>query len=484
MKKIITKAYQAILKHLTGKHPLTDMVLPSTHEQEWVSRATSVLEANDITSVGEMLENISLGITSKVTGLKSDIDLRTTAFPIVRDVIFQIASKADETIYIYVKDTGWEECTAERFNKSVNSPLRNGLVELYIIHNILETSARYSINFWRETAGTIQCKWRAAPIKKINIAARIEYSLNANKQPIDIVYTWVNNNDKDWIKLASAHMDIDELDPDRFAQSDELKYSLRSVFSYAPWINKVYILSNCAPPDWFVESERVMWVKHEDAIEAEYLPLFSSHAIETFINEIDGLSENYIYFNDDVFLSTHVRPNDFFTPYGQSISRLESYGVISNLMQLVESGTAAEWQNAAINGANLIHKHTGHYPSQLHQHAPFAVIKSVFKRLTEEFPKQLETTRRARFRQDTDYSFVSFLYHHFALSKGKAVTLDEEGMIVNPRNMKNFLEKKMYLRKRYFCINDGGGSSRNEKFNSFKNSFLPRRYPIKSPAER
>src|SRR5690606_14736130 len=120
----------------------------------------------------------------------------------------------------------------------------------------------------------------------------------------------------------SFYRDVTSLDMDRFDQSDELKYSLRSVFTYAPWVRNIYVLSNCRPPDWFCSSPKVIWLMHEDVIPDEYLPLFNSHAIECFLHRIPSLADKFIYLNDDFFLTSPVRKTDFFTSSGHSISRM------------------------------------------------------------------------------------------------------------------------------------------------------------------
>ncbi|WEJ12935.1 stealth conserved region 3 domain-containing protein (plasmid) [Sinorhizobium sp. K101] len=302
-------------------------------------------------------------------------------------------------------------------------------------------------------------------------------------EPIDVVYTWVNADDPAWRDLIAPYRDRIKVDHDRFVQYDELKYSIRSLFTFAPWVRKVYIFTNCAPPEWFLPSDRIQWVKHEEVIPKAYLPLFNSHAIETFLHEIPGLSERYIYFNDDVFLSGAVRPTDFFNAYGQSVSRMETSGVLTHLEQRVEAGTAEEWQCAAVNSAKLLFKETGVFPLRLHRHAPHAYQRTVYAELANKFPKELEVTRRARFRQETDYTFTSFLFHHFALWRGKAAHLDEDSMVVRASNYKRFLARKIYSTQRFFCINDGGGSADDADFQRFKKKFLNAHYPFKSPAE-
>ncbi|NTJ43576.1 hypothetical protein G6L28_13290 [Agrobacterium larrymoorei] len=301
---------------------------------------------------------------------------------------------------------------------------------------------------------------------------------------IDVVYTWVSSTDVGWKTLIEQFAAEAVIDNDRFSQDDELRYSIRSLFTFAPWVRNVFIFTNCAPPEWFIESERIRWIMHHEVIPEKYLPLFNSHAIETFLHEIPGLSERYLYFNDDVFLAAPVNPTDFFTSYGQSLSRMEAEGTTHYLRNVVAFENAEGWQSAAVNASALLRDYTGIWPTRLHCHTPHALLKTLYYELTDLFPDELETTRQAKFRAHTDFSITSFLYHHFAFSKGRAIPFYENAMVIRSTNFNRVIKKRDFKKSRFFCINDGGGSAGDVSFRKFKSSFLSRRFPFRSPAER
>lgn len=90
------------------------------------------------------------------------------------------------------------------------------------------------------------------------------------------------------------------------------RYSLRSLETNAPWIRHIYIVTNGQVPSWLDTSNpRVSIIPH-DVIFANHsvLPTFSSLAIEFNLHRIPGLSETFLYFNDDVFLGRPVTPWD------------------------------------------------------------------------------------------------------------------------------------------------------------------------------
>ncbi|KAG9430069.1 N-acetylglucosamine-1-phosphotransferase subunits alpha/beta isoform X1 [Apis mellifera carnica] len=135
--------------------------------------------------------------------------------------------------------------------------------------------------------------------------------------PIDVVYTWVNGSDPVFLKSLKEHVPITDINTaaSRFNDKDELRYSLRSLEKYAPWVRHVYIVTNGQIPSWLdMDNPKVTLVTHEDIfINKSDLPTFSSPAIESNIHRIPGISDKFLYFNDDVMLGAEVWPEDFIT---------------------------------------------------------------------------------------------------------------------------------------------------------------------------
>ncbi|KAH8065067.1 hypothetical protein JL722_1965 [Aureococcus anophagefferens] len=106
----------------------------------------------------------------------------------------------------------------------------------------------------------------------------------------------------------------------RYRDSDELRYSLRSLEKYAPWVRHVYLVTDDQIPWWLdMASDRLTVVPHRKVFartHREFLPVFSSPAIETQLHNIPGLSKRFIYFNDDVMLGAETWPSDFATLRG------------------------------------------------------------------------------------------------------------------------------------------------------------------------
>ena len=136
--------------------------------------------------------------------------------------------------------------------------------------------------------------------------------------PIDIVITWVDGKNTEWLKKFNLYVgeknrkDID-CEENRYYDTGLLKYWFRGIEKCAPWVNKVYFVSDNQIPDWLnTANSKLVIVSHTDYIPSKYLPTFSSHPIELNFHKIAGLSEHFIYFNDDMFLLNPTSPDYFF----------------------------------------------------------------------------------------------------------------------------------------------------------------------------
>jgi hypothetical protein len=133
--------------------------------------------------------------------------------------------------------------------------------------------------------------------------------------PIDIVITWVDGNDAEWLaekKKYTAGTNTDDR-VSRYRDWDNLHYIFRGIEKFAPWVNKVFFVTWGHLPKWLnKEHPKLRIVNHKDYIPAEYLPTFNTNPIELNFHRIKELSEHFIYFNDDIFLLKSTKPKDFF----------------------------------------------------------------------------------------------------------------------------------------------------------------------------
>lgn len=138
---------------------------------------------------------------------------------------------------------------------------------------------------------------------------------NISDNPIDFVIPWVDGSDPEWIAKKQSYSTHTEGDANnnRFRDWGTLRYFFRGVEKFAPWVHRVYFISDGQVPDWMNTScEKLVIVDHKDYIPAQYLPTFSSHPIELNLHRIKDLSEQFVYFNDDMFLLRPVKKENFF----------------------------------------------------------------------------------------------------------------------------------------------------------------------------
>lgn len=280
--------------------------------------------------------------------------------------------------------------------------------------------------------------------------------------PVDIVYTWVNKDDSDWVSLWNTSFPDTPFDPDRFSSKDELKYSLRSVCKFLPWFNTIYVVSNCKKPDWLIEHPKLVWVDHKDIFPVQdALPTFNSHAIEACLHKISGLNERFIYLNDDMFVNSPSYYTDFYDHQGRTVVHLEPYGMVyaNN-----DFDPTKDYLSPSINCQRLIKNIFPFYTAtKLHKHSPYSLRKSVMEEIENRLSQEFEITRLAKLRTPDDINTTSFLYHHYSLASGKAIESEFTYLIVRPSNIRNLTAAKARTYK-YLCFNDGDGSSEDNKY--------------------
>lgn len=311
----------------------------------------------------------------------------------------------------------------------------------------------------------------------------------ARARPVDAVYTWVNHADPTWAALYARHipgsagLQGDASALSRFHSNDELRYSLRSLAENLPWVRRIYVLSNCAPPDWLdLAQDRLCWIPHETVIPLEYLPTFNSHVIESCLHRIPGLSEQFLYINDDVFIAKSLEKSEFFTDAGASRAFLDPYGMVSGPVVAGEP----DYLNAARNSAALIRAALGYVPTQLHQHTVFALRQSVLADIENHWPNEISALRQRKFRSPQDLNIVSFLYHHYGIGTGGAVESHATTAFIKSQDVRwrSQLMQTADNNLETFCINEGGSEAPAWGWHNTVETFLKRRFTQPAQWER
>ena len=328
------------------------------------------------------------------------------------------------------------------------------------------------------------------------------------KIQIDFVVLWLDSNDpkwqKDYEKYSSQSRQGKEIV--RFRDHDTFKYWFRAVEKYAPWVHKVFLITNGKFPDWInKDCKKLELVEHSEYIPHHLLPTFNSCVIELFLNNIKGLSEHFVYFNDDFYLNAPVTPDYFFkdglpcdnnkescfnvpiyTPknrFGITLAMLESIGIINFYFN--------RWKTVCQSPKRWFGIHlglTGIIMSILltkqrlfigftNYHIEQAFLKSTYDEVWAKVGDLL-LDNCSRFRSDTSINQYIFRYWQLASNK------------FSPRNKKRkffFLERKEVLKDLEYtlmnedcisyCLNDSVFCS-DEDYIYIKNN-LQRLYEIK-----
>lgn len=311
-------------------------------------------------------------------------------------------------------------------------------------------------------------------------------------RPVDAVFTWVDHEDPDWQALYRAYRPEaetaaatagDAASGTRFHNNDELRYALRSIWRNLPWINHVHVLSNCPPPAWLDPGhERISWVRHEEIIPARFLPTFNSHVIESFLHHLPELTGTFIYLNDDFLVMRPKRPDAFFSLAGQSVARLEGYGMVAGLVRAEDP----DYLNAARNSQALLRDTLGFAATQLHGHVPYALIGPVMAEIEARFAGPIEAFRGNRFRAPGDLNIASFLYHHYALATGRALPAASSEVLVQCQDFgwRDRLATADRREHDFVCINEGGAEPPPAGWHAEIRRHMTRWFPQPAPWER
>lgn len=227
--------------------------------------------------------------------------------------------------------------------------------------------------------------------------------------PIDIIVTWVDEKDSDWLKqkqncLKKQKIEASSNSNIRFESWDNLKYWFRAVEKFMPWFhNIIFVTYGHAPGFLDVQHPKLKVVKHSDYIPREYLPTFNSNTIEMNFHRISQLSENFIIFNDDLFPLQPIEENYYFKDDQvcdeavENIITTAAFGPVANMARYT-----------AINNMFIINKHFNKREVQK---------KSWNKWYCEDYEERLERTKSLEYW----YDFPGFYDPHMASAMKKSV---------------------------------------------------------------
>lgn len=307
---------------------------------------------------------------------------------------------------------------------------------------------------------------------------------------VDVVYTWVDGDDEEWLAARDARITALGGTPDRRASGasryrsrDELRYSMRSIHLFAPWVRRIHLVTAGQVPDWLDTShEQVRVVDHRDILPASALPTFSSHAIETALHRVPDVAEHFVYVNDDVFLGRPRRKEHFFTPGGQYAAFVADHRAIG-----LPGTDDRPYLSAAQNNRRVLAEAFGVSITQTMVHSPHPQRRTTLEEIAARFPAEVDATAHAPFRSPTDLSLLSSFAQSYGLVTGQAYRAGAHHGYVDLGHQQLPVQLRQMLKRDrdFFCVADNLLSAFDtERADGLLMDFLREYYPIAAPWER
>jgi hypothetical protein len=281
--------------------------------------------------------------------------------------------------------------------------------------------------------------------------------------PIDVVYTWVDDQDPAWRERRAAALaargatalNREAANLSRFISRDELRYSLRSLAAYAPWVRHIWLVTAGQVPCWLdTDHPRITVVDHREIFDARgRLPTFNSHAIESQLHHIDGLSEHFLYVNDDVFFGRPVLPAQFFHSNGIAHYFMSKAHVDPGPVGMDDPPVLA----AGKNNRRIIQEAFGRTLTQKMKHVPHPLRRSVLGEIEERFGSEVTETAGHSFRDPRDISVPSALHHYYGYLTGRSIPGEIRYTYTDLADRETPYRLRRMLSERgadVFCLND------------------------------
>lgn len=329
---------------------------------------------------------------------------------------------------------------------------------------------------------------------------------------VDMVYSWIDGDNPIVVEQINYWRQKDgglgsATSANRFKTMDELRYSLRSVKLYAPWIRNVYIItSHHIIPEWF---DKEIGARHgiyfiDDSQLLPEVPVFNSLAKESVKHLIPGLRERYLYMNDDLFFGSSTTLSDFLFEDGKAKMFLEpdnfvsgdppldtsdyfSYGLHCTrrlLIIAIEEGIISLKRPHCLEEQKFLERSFD--KMQLKKHTPDIHFVSEDKLKWKTFPEHFMRTAKGKFRQ-TDQIYDNTLFdNYWKLARDKARPSDIsyaylyiKGDLAAEEFVYDHIRRE---RPKVFCVNDGIVGEENKSVAMLK-AFLEEYFPEPAPWE-
>lgn len=311
---------------------------------------------------------------------------------------------------------------------------------------------------------------------------------NVNDIDVDMVFTYVNGYDPEFIKLKNKYINNKNKKhyPDiRTKGIDEIILSVNSVIKYIPWIRTIFIVTNNQIPPIhkkLIKSGKVVIIDHETIIEKKYLPTFNSDTIESYLHNIPGLSEIFLYNNDDMMHFDYVDRSDIYKIENEKIriKTIDSYHKYYKFFNYNNKMLSQLMTWLVTNVSKIENMNLSHIQPQMHNfqrilyttvfllkikpklrlvnnHHTKILRKSTLKYIEDNYSNKLEEIRIQRFRGINYIKYLFFAMNIDNILNNNIIINNSTGVYVKHFTYCNYKENIFddVLKKhpKFVCLN-------------------------------
>ena len=270
-------------------------------------------------------------------------------------------------------------------------------------------------------------------------------------EKIDAVITWVDGSEPNYKLKLEENLKNKKIINRQYTQANEIDFCVASIIKFAPFVRKIFIVTDKQKPKFsgirhMVSLEKIEIIDHEEIFRdnLDCMPSFNIRSIDALLFKIKDLSDKFIYFNDDMFLVKETTKEDWFKDnkailtgswaktYNKQLIKTISHK-IKNLLNIRPSFNAAQSK-----AANIVGFHNKYFKSF---HCGRPQIKSVIKDFYNKNPQRLTNQIKYKFRDGRQYMPYSLCWH--LLIKENLYVESSTNKLVEINKSRNLSAKKL-----------------------------------------
>ena len=270
-------------------------------------------------------------------------------------------------------------------------------------------------------------------------------------EKIDAVITWVDGSEPNYKLKLEENLKNKKIINRQYTQANEIDFCVASIIKFAPFIRKIFIVTDKQKPKFsrirhMVSLEKIEIIDHEEIFRdnLDCMPSFNIRSIDALLFKIKNLSDKFIYFNDDMFLIKETTKEDWFKDnkavltgswaktYNKQLIKTIAQR-IKNLLNIRPSFNAAQSK-----AANIVGFHNKYFKSF---HCGRPQIKSVIKDFYNKNPQRLTNQIKYKFRDGRQYMPYSLCWH--LLIKENLYVESSSNKLVEINKSRNLSAKKL-----------------------------------------